>query len=307
MTLRRSLLVLAVAASLALAGCKRTPSPDVSGGAAPPPKDETADQFIARVNAEFKDMYPELTAAQWLSSTYINDDSQLLAAKANEKYLSTLNRWIEQARRFEGKQMSPETARALTLLKLATSMPAPKDPAKLTELTQIATRMEGAYGAGSYCKTAGDSKSCRQLGELEDVLRSNRDYDEQLDAWQGWHTIAQPMRQDYVRFAELVNEGARDLGFADAGEMWRAGYDMTPAEIANESDRLWGQVKPLYEQLHCYARTRLDARYPGRGSVDGLLPAHLMGNMWQQDWGNLWDILAPYQNAGSLRTQYPLF
>jgi len=306
---RQTLLVLAVAASLALSACKREPTPAADTGATAATgttaaaKDETADQFIARVNAEMKAMYPELTAAQWLSATYINDDSQLLAAKSNEKFLTSLNGWIEQSKRFEGKTMSPQTARAITLLKLGTAMPAPKDPEKLAELTRIATKMEGMYGAGSYCKVAGDSKSCRQLGELEDVLRSDRDYNDQLDAWQGWHTISQPMREDYQRFVTLVNEGAKELGYADAGEMWRAGYDMTPAELAAETDRLWGQVKPLYEQLHCFARTRLEAQYPGKGTVEGgMLPAHLMGNMWQQDWGNLWDILAPYseQQAGSL-------
>jgi len=298
---RHLLLALAVGASIAtLAACKK----DEPAGTAVAPaatKGETADQFIARVNDEFKKMYPELTAAQWLSSTYINDDSQLLAAKGNERYLTQLNSWIEQAKKFEGQPMSPETARAIQLLKLATSMPAPKDPAKLAELTQIATRMEGTYGAGTYCTGEGDAKKCRQLGELEDVLRSSRDYDAQLDAWQGWHTIAQPMRKDYTRFVELVNEGSKEMGFADTGEMWRSGYDMTPAEIAAETDRLWGQVKPLYEQLHCYTRTKLQATYGvEKGQVNGLLPAHLMGNMWQQDWGNLWDVLEPYKGAGSL-------
>ncbi|WP_149195007.1 M2 family metallopeptidase [Luteimonas suaedae] len=293
----RKLCLLALVAGLALSACKR----DAAPAAGPTvPEDETADQFIARVNDEIREMYPELTASQWLSSTYINDDSQLLAAKGNERWLTQLNAWIEQARRFEGQKMAPATARAINLLKLSTSMPAPKDPARLAELTRIATKMEGMYGSGAYCVGEGDAERCRQLGELEDVLRRSRDYDEQLDAWRGWHSIAQPMRKDYTRFVELVNEGAGDMGFADAGEMWRSGYDMSPAEIAAETDRLWGQVKPLYEQLHCYARTRLEAKYPDRGSVEGLLPAHLMGNMWQQDWSNLWDILEPYPNTGSL-------
>ncbi|CAA9353119.1 MAG: Dipeptidyl carboxypeptidase [uncultured Lysobacter sp.] len=300
----RALLALSITAVLGLAGCNREPTADDTAAptAAAAPEGETADEFIARVNEEYRKLYPELTAAQWLSSTYISDDSQLLSAKANERYLGQLNRWIDQARRFEGQQMSPETARAIRMLKLSTSMPPPKDPAKLAELTQIATRMEGLYGAGKACTGEGDAQTCRQLGELEDVLRSNRDYQEQLTAWQGWHTISQPMRKDYTRFVELANQGARDLGFADAGEMWRSGYDMTPAEIAAETDRLWGQVKPLYEQLHCYTRTRLEAQYGAdKGAVaGGMLPAHLMGNMWQQDWGNLWDVLAPYQNAGSL-------
>ncbi len=318
MTYRHALLALAVVASLSFSACKRTPSPAApapvdSAGAPVDLKKETADQFVARVNAEYKAMYPELTAAQWLSSTYINDDSQLLSSKSNERFLAQLKSWIEQSKRFDGQKLSPETARAIMLLKLGTSLPPPNDPAKLTELTKIATKMEGMYGSGAYCKTEGDAKSCRQLGELEDVLRDPAaTYEDQLDAWQGWHTIAQPMRKDYQRFAALVNEGARDMGFADTGEMWRSGYDMSPAELSAETDRLWGQVKPLYEQLHCYARTKLEAKYPGKGSVNGLLPAHLMGNMWQQDWANRWDILQPYSDAeagsldvtGALERQY---
>jgi peptidyl-dipeptidase A len=301
----RALLALGVAAAVfGLAGCKKEPAPAPSANApAAAPAGETADQFIARVNDEYKKMYPEMTAAQWLSSTYINDDSQLLSAKANERYLGQLNNWIEQSKKFEGQPMSPATARAIQLLKIGTAMPAPKDPAKLAELTQIATRMEGMYGSGSFCSGPGDT-DCRQLGELEDVLRNSRDYNAQLDAWKGWHTISKPMRKDYTRFVELVNEGSRNLGYADTGELWRSGYDMSPAELSAETDRLWGQVKPLYEQLHCYTRSRLETKYGNdKGQVaGGLLPAHLLGNMWQQDWGNLWDVLAPYseQQAGSL-------
>ena len=228
-------LVLAIVAALSFTACKRTPSPGSEApavAASTVPANETADQFIARVNAEMRDNLTELSAAQWVSSTYITSDSELLAAKANERWLTRLNGWIEQARRFEGQPMSPQTARSIMLLKLMTAMPAPRDPAKLAELTRIATRMEGMYGAGEYCTGEGNAKQCRQLGELEDVLRSSRDYDKQLDAWQGWHTISKPMRADYTRFAALVNEGAQGLGYADTGEMWRSGYDMTPVEIA---------------------------------------------------------------------------
>ena len=302
MKLRPALLALAIVGSLGLAACKRdtVETPAAAGAAAP--AGETADQFIARVNEEYRKSFTELTSAQWLSNTYINSDSEMLAAKANERWLTQLNGWIEQSRRFDGKEMSAQTARAIKLLKLMTAMPAPKDPKKLQELTQLATRMEGMYGSGSYCTGEGDAKTCRDIGQLSEVLATSRDYDAQLDAWQGWHTVSQPMRKDYIRFAELVNEGARDMGFADAGEMWRSGYDMSPAELAAETDRLWDQVKPLYEQLHCYARGKLDAAYGSdKGQVaGGMLPAHLMGNLWQQDWSNLWDMMQPYPGAGSL-------
>ncbi|MGH8031102.1 MAG: M2 family metallopeptidase [Luteimonas sp.] len=296
--IHRQIAFVIIAIATSLSACKRDTAP------ADPviPKNETADAFIARVNAEYRAMYPELTASQWLSSTYIGGDSKLIAAKSNERFLTRLNQWLDQARRFEGQPMSPQTARAITLLKLGTAMPPPRDPAKLAQLTAIASDMEGNYGAGAYCKTVDGKRNCRQLGDLEDVLRSSRDYDRQLDAWQGWHATAMPMREDYATFVTLVNDGARDMGYADAGEMWRSGYDMVPAEFAADTDRLWTQVKPLYEQLHCYARTRLQARYQQRGAVGntGLLPAHLMGNLWQQDWSNLWDLLAPYPGVDGL-------
>ncbi|MFT3762597.1 MAG: M2 family metallopeptidase [Pseudoxanthomonas sp.] len=277
--------------------CKKEAQPDASAA----PKGESADEFVARVNDEYRELYPELSSSQWLAATYINSDSERLEAKYNERYLGKLNDWIEQAKRFDGQQMKPETARAIRLLKQMTAMPAPKDPDKLAELAEIASRMGRMYGAGSYCTGEGDARRCRQIGELSAVLANSRDYDKQLDAWQGWHTVSVPMKADYARFAELVNEGAKEMGYADAGEMWRSGYDMPPAEIAAETDRLWGQIKPLYERLHCYARTQLVKQYGARGEVEGgLLPAHLTGNMWQQDWGNLWDLLQPYRNAGEL-------
>ncbi len=306
MNYRNTLLALAIGSSLlSLSACQKdAPSSTSANGSSPTAgkADKNADAFVARVNQEFKATYPELTAAQWISSTYINDDSQTVAAKANERFLTQLNTWLKAAKPFEGQKMSPESARSILLLKLSTAMPPPDDEKKLAELTRIASKMEGDYGAGKYCTGEGDAKQCRDLGELSEVLATSRDYDAQLEAWQGWHTISQPMRKDYANFVELVNEGAKGMGFADAGEMWRSGYDMTPAEIAAETDRLWGQVKPLYEQLHCYTRTKLQAKYGAdKGEVaGGMLPAHLMGNMWQQDWGNLWDVLEPYKGAGSL-------
>ncbi|UYK75892.1 M2 family metallopeptidase [Xanthomonas sacchari] len=303
MTHRSPLLALCLGASLlTLSACRKEPAAETAAPAAAQPQGESADQFVARINEEYRALLPELTAAQWLSATYINGDSERLAARANARWLTTLNGWIAQARRYDGKPMSADSARALRLLQQMTAMPAPRDPARLGELAALATKMEGAYGAASYCTGEGDARRCRQLGELEDVLRRSRDYDQQLDAWQGWHAAVQPMRKDYQRFVELVNEGARDMGYADTGALWRSGYDMPPAQLAAETDRLWAQVKPLYEQLHCYARGKLDAEYgKDKGELaGGLLPAHLLGNMWQQDWSNLWDLLQPYPGAGSL-------
>jgi len=107
------------------------------------------------------------------------------------------------------------------------------------------------------------------------------------------------MRPKYQRFVELANEGAREFGFADLGAMWRSGYDMPPDEFAAVVSQLWGQVKPLYNGMQCYARGRLAQRY-GEDKVPAgkPIPAHLLGNMWAQTWNKVYDdILKPYPNA----------
>jgi peptidyl-dipeptidase A len=170
-------------------------------------------------------------------------------------------------------------------------MPAPDDPAGASELTTIASNLEAAYGTGKYCPEDGE---CKDLGELENLMASSRDPDALLDAWLGWRTIAPPMRDGYARFVDLMNQGARALGFADTGALWRSGYDMPPEEFAAELDRLWGQVRPLYEQLHCYVRAELAELYgPDVVPPDGLIPAHVVGNMWAQSWLNIYPEVAP--------------
>lgn len=276
------------------AGVGKSPAPDA--GAAP---QETADQFVDRINAELEDMGTELGAAAWVRATYINHDTAILNSLASERYAAWHSRSVADSMKYAGLDLAPRTARALELLKLGTAEPAPDDPAKRKELAQITTELAGMYGEGKYCPD--DGRECMALGELEEIMATSRDYDENLDAWIGWHTISPPMREKYRRFAELANEGAGELGFSDLGEMWRSGYDMSPAEFEQETLRLWNQVKPLYDALHCHVRAEL-AKHYGEDKVplDAPVPAHLLGNMWAQEWANLYDLLEPYEGAAEL-------
>ena len=299
---QRSLLGASIAVALfGLAACGSAPE-STAPASAPAAQAENADAFIARVNRTLEESTPEITSAQWLSNTYINSDSQRVAAAANERWLTMRNTFIEQAKTYDAAAQSPATARALHLLTTDTAMPAPRDPAKLKELTEIASRMEATYGAGKWCRDGEGGKDCLDIGQISEIVADTNksSYADQLAAWQGWHTISTPMRADYQRFVELTNEGAKEMGFANTGEVWRAGYDMTPAEFQAETDRLWKQVEPLYTQLQCYARNKLTEKYGPQGEVNGLIPAHLTGNLWQQDWSNLWPILEPYRGVGSL-------
>jgi peptidyl-dipeptidase A len=278
-----------------LTACGREPA-----APAPGPTAADARAFLASVDAEARALYREFSAALWVANTYINEDTQLLAAKANERFLATQNRWVEQSLQFNDVELPAAERRQFELLRLNATA-APRDAARLAEMTEISARLEAAYGAGKYCSDPEREQTCRNLDELSKVLTTSRNYDELLDVWRGWRTVSPPMKQDYVRFVELMNEGARELGFADTGELWRSRYDMSPSAFEAETDRLWGQVKPLYEELHCYVRTRLSERYGHDRVPDGgLIPAHLLGNMWAQQWSNVYDLVAPYPGVADL-------
>ena len=291
---------------LLLAACGKSedtpPPPPDAAKAASTVTAADADKFVAGVNDDLRKKLSFLNSAQWVQATYITDDTETLSSSANEQWLEYLSRKVEESKKFNGVDMSPETARGLLLLKLSSPMPAPSDAAKREELAKIASRMEANYGAGKWCRTVGGKEECLNLNQVEKIVNDPKQTPQaRAEAWAGWHATARPIRKDYQRFVELTNQGAKEMGFANTGEMWRAGYDMSPADFEKETDRLWAQVQPLYEQLHCYVRDKLNAKY-GDAAVpkNGPIPAHLLGNMWAQQWGNIYDQVEPYKGVRSV-------
>jgi len=274
---------------LALMSCTDNPNALSSSGS---PKDE-AEKFLADAEKRLLDLNIKAGRADWVKSTFITDDTELLAAEANENLIAATTELAEQSRKYENVDLSPEAKRKLKLLKLSLTLPAPKDPAERSELTKITASMEGEYGKGKYCPD-GDKGKCLSLPDLENIINNSRDPEELKKAWIGWHQIAIPIRKEYVRFVELSNKGAKEMGFKDTGAMWRSKYDMEPDAFAAEMERLWQQVKPLYDSLYTYTRRKLSEKY-GKDVVseDKPIPAHLLGNMWAQQWGNIYPILAP--------------
>ncbi|MBI4815268.1 MAG: M2 family metallopeptidase [Deltaproteobacteria bacterium] len=259
---------------------------------------EGAKQFVTRTNSEIKELWIAQTRAEWVKSTYITDDTEALAAAANERVLGYLAEAIKEASRFDGLSLDPETARQLHILKTSVTLPPPTDPARQKELAGITAKLEGLYGKGKWCKTKDD---CRDLGQLSEILATSRSFDEQLEAWNGWHTISPEMKPLFSRFVELSNGGAKDIGFSDVGALWKSSYDMSPTEFEAETDRLWTEVRPLYEQLHCYVRQKLSAHY-GADKVAplGPIPAHILGNMWAQEWQNVYGLVEPFPGQANL-------
>ncbi len=260
-------------------------------GAATPPTPQEARRFINDAEQKLLALGVDAGRADWVKATYITDDTELLAAKIDERYIAATVDYAKKSTRFDGLKLDPETARKIKLLKLSLTLATPSDPKEAEELTRITSGMEGMYGKGKYCPSG--PESCKTLDDLSKIMAESRDPKQLLDAWTGWHAISRPMRKDFTRYVALANKGAKQLGFQDDGAMWRSKYDMPPDAFAKELDRLWEQVRPLYLSLHAYVRSRLREKYGDVVPASGPIPAYLLGNMWAQDWSNIYPLAAP--------------
>jgi peptidyl-dipeptidase A len=254
---------------------------------------DEARTFLNDADKQLLDLNIKYARADWIKSTFITDDTEALSAQANTDLIAATTELAERARRFETLDLAPDEKRKLKLLKLSLTLPAPKDPKEREELTKIAASMEADYGKGKFCPD-GDQSKCLSLGDMERIMAESRDPEELKKIWLGWHKVSPAYRKDYVRFVELSNKGAQEMGFKDTGAMWRSKYDMEPDAFAAEMERLWQQVKPLYDSLYQYTRRKLSEKY-GKEVVpeDKPIPAHLLGNMWAQSWANIYPLLAP--------------
>lgn len=294
---RRSKIALTVALALGLTACNDAQSKTDKTATAEAavintaPDKAQAIAFINDAEAKMAELSIESNRAEWIYSNFITDDTAALSAAVGEKVSAASVKFATEAAKYANVELDPINARKLNILRSALVLPAPLDPAKNTELAQISSELNGLYGKGKYCFADG---KCMTQPELSSLMAESRDPVKLLEAWKGWREIAKPMRPLFQREVELANEGAKDLGYANLSELWRSQYDMKPDDFSQELDRLWGQVKPLYESLHCYVRGELNKEYGDTvAPTTGPIPAHLLGNMWAQQWGNVYDLVAP--------------
>jgi peptidyl-dipeptidase A len=284
----RTLSLLSIAAACAAAlSC----SNGTTSAASTTPAD--AKSFLDTANDTTLKVGIEASRAGWVQQTYITDDTEALAARANQLANEAGARFAKEATKYDKVDVPADQRRQLTLLKTSLVLATPSDPKESDELSKIMARLESTYGKGKWCADPSKPETCKNIDDVTKIMAASRDDKTLRAAWEGWHTIAPPMKKDYQRFVELSNKGARELGFADTGAMWRSKYDMPPDAFTKELDRLWDQVRPLYVKLHAYTRLKLREKYGDAVPASGPIPAHLLGNIWAQDWTNVYPLLAP--------------
>ncbi|MGI9361134.1 MAG: M2 family metallopeptidase, partial [Parasphingorhabdus sp.] len=248
------------------------------------PTAEDAKKFVAETEKKMFDYSVDASRVYWINSTYITDDTDALAAKAGaEGTTMAVQAAIDAAKYKDVQGLDPVTKRKLDKLRGGIVLPAPTTEGAATELNTIATKLNSAYGKGKGTLNGKEING----SDIEAAMGTNRNPEELSEMWESWHTnVGAPMKDDYARMVEIANEGAVELGFADVGAMWRSGYDMPADEFAELTDKLWAQVKPLYDEVHCYTRGKLNEKYGDEvQATTGPIRADLLGNMWAQEWG----------------------
>ena len=265
-----------------------------SPASAQSPDQSDAEVFIERAEAELQDLGLKLLRAKWVQWTYVTYDTEGMVADAGATYSDAAGRLVQEAARYDAVELPYELRRKFEILKSLQVTPAPQDPALSAEVSRLYTELTTLSGNRRLCRPDG---TCFDDGELSRVISGSRDPDSLLWAWEAGHLGTEAMRPRYERFAGLMNQGAREIGYADLGVMWRSTYDMDPDAFSAELDRLWSQLRPLYESLHCYVADQLRSEYgPDLVPEGSPIPAHLLGSLSGSSWTSLFERIAP---AGS--------
>ena len=188
-------------------------------------------------------------------------------------------KYAKQATDYDDVDVPPDARRKLELLKLGITLPAPSRPGAAQELSEITTRLSSTYSTG---KIEFDGRTVPQA-ETEVLMRQLRDPDKLEEVWTKWHDHAAVMKPDYARMVEIANEGARELGFADVGALWRAGYDMPPDEFTAEVAEWLSDTRPVDPDTAAKAVLAVLSRHvsPGQiAKVQGILPERIR-DVWQ--------------------------
>jgi peptidyl-dipeptidase A len=264
---------------------------------APALNESDVETFLERVELEDKTLGPVASSAYWLQANFITYDSQKVVADYGKRFQLLALERARQASTFDDVEVSEVNRRKLNLIKNSFVMPSPLDDTLAGEIANIMAELDAMYGAGQHCFGEGD---CYDLEAFEGVIDNSRDPDELLKAWEGWRNIGTPMKDKYLRMVEIGNLGAIDLGYEGLTDLWFSQYDMPAEEFLAETDRVWDELKPLYDALHCHVRSELSEHYGEEVvSKKGVLPAHVLGNMWGQSWANVYDLVYTSDNPNA--------
>ncbi|KAI4468733.1 angiotensin-converting enzyme [Holotrichia oblita] len=244
----------------------------------------------------------KVSSAQWNYATNMTDtnkrkmiEQQMLKAKFEK--IS----W-KKAALFDWPKISdPMLKRQLKFLITKGRASLPDE--KFNEIHHLISEMKDMYLHVKICAFNNyDTNYCDLVldPDVHRIMEHSRNSDELLHVWREWHDkTGPPMKNKFMRYIQIANQASRMTGFVDAGEQMRYIYE--ERDFEHEIATTWRALEPLYKELFTYVRRRLYIRYgPDVVRPDGPIPAHILGNIWAQEWSKISDIVIPYPGEKQL-------
>jgi peptidyl-dipeptidase A len=255
-----------------------------------------AEDWVNGLDETLKTLLNELGNANWNYTTNLTDENAAKLEVVQSRLDNLVADDLQSARQFLQNASNICNATALRLIRLFSNYmipPVADDPNTRSRINQLVNSMSETYSTAFI--TDSEGRENRLDPELTEIMATSRDYDQLVWAWQGWRNVTgHVMKARYVELVDKMNEAAVDNGYADVGLAWQM-TDFDETDVEQMMLTIYEQVKPFYEQLHAYVRRKLAKVYPNRGvRTTGKIPAHLLGDMWAQEWSNIADLVLPY-------------
>jgi peptidyl-dipeptidase A len=249
------------------------------------PVQERADRFLALVNASYQALYYVEAKAQWDALTDVSDvhdAASATATKARAAFTGNPALIAEtKALLRERRALNDLTVRQLEkLLFIAAEQPM-TDPALAEARIEAETRQASTLNGFEF-KLHGKPIT---VNEIDNLLHTSTDLDERLAVWLASKESGRALRDGLIRLRDLRNGVARAMDYPDYFSLQVAKYGMTTDEMLRLNDEFMRVLRPLYLQLHTWAKYQLAAKY--RQPVPRRIPAHWIDNRWAQEWDGL--------------------
>jgi len=170
------------------------------------------------------------------------------------------------------------------------------DPQKVYKWKKIKSEMSRIFLLAKIKLNNTSNVSIPLEPNVTQLFQKNKDYDELANIWKLWSDASGKKYRDlYVDYVELSNEATKDCGFKDYGEYTRSSFESS--DLPQKLDEIYFDLRKLYVLLHSYVKKKLEEMFPGRIRADlNELPAHLFGDLWAQQWHNIFEDIKPYKN-----------
>ncbi len=296
--MRPSLLVTIVAAVTQVSAASGAPPkghPKVDKKKTATEKD--AEAFLDIVTSLLMPVSTTAADADWAAATDVTPEhtGQRTGADKALATLSGATMIVTRAKAFlaKRKELDDVTARQLDKLLLGAAENPGTIPDVVNKRVEAEARQSSILDGYTFCLqpkpgAAQGTGACARTGtanQIDDILRKSRDLGERQRVWIASKEIGRPLKPGLIELRDLRNQVAKEMGYSSYFALQVADYGMTVPEMMALLDSTLETTRPLFDQLHCWAKNTLATRY--KKAPPKMIPAHWIGNRWAQDWPGL--------------------